>query len=291
MESATARIAVRSQRQAMDWSLVLVSQGIETAIDQAKDGTGWGLLVAQRDYPHALRTLRQYRLENRSWPWQQPVFRPGLLFDWGSLAWVLLAGLFFWLNARTGLQSVGIMDGAAVARGQWWRLFTAIWLHADLAHLATNAALGLVLLGLAMGQYGTGTGLLAAYLAGAGGNLLAGLMSLQAHRSLGASGMVMGSLGLLAVQSFSLWRQTPHAGKLILSGVCGGFMLFVLLALTPGTDIMAHLGGFATGLLLGVVLSLVPSSATKPNANLLSGLLFALLVIVPWWLALRSNAA
>jgi hypothetical protein len=26
-----------------------------------------------------------------------------------------------------------------------------------------------------------------------------------------------------------------------------------------------------------------------PKANLLSGLLFALLVIVPWWLALRSG--
>ena len=275
----------------MDWSLVLVSQGIETTIDQAEDGSGWGLLVAGQDYGNALRTLRQYRLENRGWPWQQEVFRPGLLFDWGGLAWVLLACLFFWLNTRTDLQSAGVMDATAVARGQWWRLFTAIWLHADLAHLAANATLGLVLLGLAMGRYGTGPGLLAAYLAGAGGNLVAGLISLQAHRSLGASGMVMGSLGLLAAQSFSLWRQTPHAAKFILSGICGGVMLFVLLALTPGTDVLAHLGGFASGLLLGALLNLVPAMAQKPKANLLSGLVFALLVIVPWWLAWRSATA
>ena len=65
-------------------------------------------------------------------------------------------------------------------------------------------------------------------------------------------------------------------------------MLFVLLALTPGTDVMAHLGGFGSGLLLGALLSLVPGIAQKPKANLLSGLAFALLVIVPWWLALRS---
>ena len=58
----------------MDWSLVLVSQGIETTIDQAEDGTGWGLLVAGQDYGNALRTLRQYRLENRGWPWQQAGF-------------------------------------------------------------------------------------------------------------------------------------------------------------------------------------------------------------------------
>jgi len=178
-----------------------------------------------------------------------------------------------------------------VAHGQWWRLFTAMWLHADLAHLATNATIGVLLLGLAMGCYGTGAGLLAAYLAGAGGNLVAGLISLQPHRSLGASGMVMGCLGLLAVQSFSLWRQTPQAMKYILSGICGGVMLFILLALTPGTDVLAHLGGFACGLVLGALLSLVSAVAQMPRTNLLSGLLFALLVIVPWWLALRNGGS
>jgi membrane associated rhomboid family serine protease len=166
-----------------------------------------------------------------------------------------------------------------------------MWLHADLAHLATNATIGLVLLGLAMGRYGTGAGLLAAYVAGAGGNLVAGLISLQTHRSLGASGMVMGALGLLAAQSFSLRRQTPHAIRFILSGIGGGVMLFILLALTPGTDVMAHWGGFASGLLLGALLSLVPGMAQKPTANLLCGLVFTLLVIVPWWLALRSSAS
>ena len=59
-------------------------------------------------------------------------------------------------------------------------------------------------LGFAMGRYGTGTGVLAAFLAGAGGNVAAWLASLEQHRNLGASGMVMGSLGLLAAQSPSL---------------------------------------------------------------------------------------
>jgi rhomboid protease GluP len=290
MESATARIPVRSHRQAMDWSLVLVSQGIESTIVQADDGNGWGLLVSEQDFGPALRTIRQYRLENRGWPWQQAVFKPGFLFDWGSLAWALLTCLFYWLSARTDMQSAGLMDGAAVAHGQWWRLFTAMWLHADLAHLATNATIGLVLLGLAMGRYGTGVGLLAAYLTGAVGNLAAGLISLHTHRSLGASGMVMGSLGLLAVQSFSLRRETPHAMKYILSGICGGVMLFVLLALTPGTDVMAHLAGFASGVLLGALLSLIPEVSQKPKTNLFCGFLFALLVVVPWWLALRTTA-
>jgi rhomboid protease GluP len=272
----------------MDWSLVLVSQGIESTIVQPDGGPGWGLLVSAQDYSNALRTLRQYRLENRAWPWQQPVFKPDLLFDWGSLAWALLTCLFYWLNTHADLQSAGLMDGAAVAHGQWWRLFTAIWLHADLAHLAANISLGLLLLGLAMGRYGTGIGLLAAYLAGAGGNLVATLVTLQPHRSLGASGLVMSSLGLLAAQSFWLGRQMPQAKKLVLSGLCGGVMLFVLLALTPGTDVVAHLGGFLSGLLFGALASRLPLAERMPKINLSCGLLFTLLVIIPWWLALQS---
>lgn len=272
----------------MDWSLVLVSQGIETAIVEPEDGAGWALEVSEQDCELALRTLRQYRQENRGWPWQQVVFKQGFLFDWGSLAWAVLVCLFYWLSISANLEPAGLMDGAAVARGQWWRLFTAMWLHADPGHLAANASIGLLLLGLAMGRYGTGVGLLAAYLAGAGGNLIAGFLSLQPHRSLGASGMVMGCLGLLAVQSISMWRQTPHAVKYILSGLFGGIMLFVLLALTPGTDVVAHLGGFACGLVLGALLSLIPRSVQMPKTNLLSGLLFALLVILPWWLAIRT---
>ena len=291
MEPATARISARSRQQAMDWSLVLVSQGIETAIDYSEDGAGWGLLIVEQDYERALTAIRQYRLENRRWLWRQEVFRPGLLFDWGSLAWVCLLVFFYWLNTRTDLQSAGIMDSGAVLRGQWWRLFTAIWLHGDIAHLAANATIGLVLLGLAMGLYGTGAGLLAAYLAGAGGNIIAWLLSAELHRSLGSSGMVMGSLGLLAVQSFSFWRQTPRAGKYIVSGIFGGVMLFVLLGLTPGTDVLAHFGGFATGLVLGGILTLIPGVAQKAKTNLVCGLLFALLVIVPWCLALSKVVA
>jgi hypothetical protein len=64
-------------------------------------------------------------------------------------------------------------------------------------------------------------------------------------------------------------------------------MLFVLLGVTPGTDILAHLGGFLSGLAAGIALSLFPR-ASGPKFNLANGLFFALLVIIPWWLALQS---
>src|ERR1043166_2479581 len=94
----TARIPTRSRRQAMDWSLVLVSQGIETAIDFAEEA-GWGLVIAEPDYERAVKTLQQYRAENVRWPWRREISRQGILFDWGSLGWVALVSLFFWFQA------------------------------------------------------------------------------------------------------------------------------------------------------------------------------------------------
>ena len=153
------------------------------------------------------------------WPWRQK-FHQQVTFDWGSLAWVFLLGIFFWIGAEgVDLRSVGLMDSVAVSHGQWWRLFTAVFLHADLAHLAMNASLGLLLLGLTMGRFGTGVGLLAAYLAGAGGNVATWLIFPE-HRSLGASGMVMGCLGLLAAQAFT-FRSHPHALRYWISGILG----------------------------------------------------------------------
>jgi len=287
MESINARISARSRRQAMDWSLVLVSQGIATSIEFSPE-SGWELAISTAEYERALEVLRQYQLENRGWRWRPKFFERDVLFDWGSLAWVVLICAFYLLSEQARqLIDIGSMDSAAVLRGQWWRLFTAIWLHADLAHLAGNATLGLVLLGLCMGRFGTGVGLLGAYLAGIGGNIISGVFSVEPHHSLGASGMVMGCLGLLAGRSFRQWRQTIWPKKYIIAQLTAGFLLFLLLGLAPGTDILAHLGGFIAGLLLGHLL-LLSSAARLTQRNLLGGALFAILVIYPWWIALHQ---
>ena len=176
------------------------------------------------------------------------------------------------------------MDGAALAQGDWWRLFTATWLHADLGHIAMNAVFGFLFLGLVMGRYGPGVGLLAAYLAGVGGNIIAWLVYDETYRGLGASGVVMGALGLLAIQSVvHLKRRNTNTFRLFASGLLAGVLLFVFLGVSPGTDVVAHLGGFITGLLFGSLLAIAPRLTHRPRVNLAAGILFAALVILPWW--------
>lgn len=250
--------------------------------------SGWGLVVTAGDYEKAVHAIRQYRAENRHWPWRQTVFREHVLFDWGSLAWAAVMGAFYWFSITdANLRTVGLMDSVAVSHGQWWRLFTAIFLHANLGHLASNVVIGIILMGLAMGRYGTGIGLLAALLAGAGGNVTTWLID-KSHLSLGASGMVMGGLGLLAAQPLTGWRKNPVTLKVLISAVAAGIMLFVFMGTSPQSDVMAHFGGFVSGLFLGLGLAQFPRFAQNTAANILSGASFCALVILTWWLALQN---
>jgi membrane associated rhomboid family serine protease len=278
----------------MDWSLVLASQGIEAVI--AADDSGWGLLVPGIDEQRAREVLRLYQIENRGWRSRHQAFGTDWSFDWASLAWVALVALFFVLDLRFDLRDGGIMDSALLRHGQWWRLFTAVWLHADAGHLASNAVLGFVLLGLVMARYGTMPGLLAAYLTGAGGNLFAAVLTPQPYRSLGASGLVMGCVGLLAIQHGTRRGQegdsferpaSPWGWRYVFTGLFAGAMLFILLALGPGTDVLAHLGGFLSGLAFATALARLPQVTKHRGISLFSGLAFSALVILPWWFALR----
>jgi membrane associated rhomboid family serine protease len=207
-----------------------------------------------------------------------------------SLAWAALLVFFHWATyARPALRDAGVMASNAVHGGEWWRVFTAITLHADVAHLAENLSIGIVLFGLAMGRYGTGTGLLASYLAGVCGNLVSLWFSAKPFQGLGASGMVMGALGLLAAQT------VPSSGRAVipmtrkLAGVGAALLLFILYGLSPGTDTAAHFGGLVAGLILGIILVRMPHKyCTSLMVNVITGSLLLGVVSGTWWLALRK---
>jgi len=87
------------------------------------------------------------------------------------------------------------------------------------------------------------------------------------------------------------FSKNPHARKYALTGLLGGGLLFVLLGLSPETDvdIAAHFGGFITGLILGAALIFAPRLTRSAAANEVAGGLFCVLTIVPWWLAFRRH--
>jgi len=286
---STSVISARSRQQAMDWSLVLVSQGIESTIEYAEEDGVWRLLVDGNNGQRALQALRQYRVENRTPSWRQQLRWTGLIFDWRSVAWFLLLAVIFLVGQAQYpvLTQAGMMDRQAVWAGQWWRLFTAVTLHRDLTHLISNLTAGVLLLGLAMGSFGSGLGLLAAYVAGVGGNVACLLLYSGRHPSLGASGMIFGALGLLAGQTTGLLRAGIPGKQLAVRGLLSGFLLLVLFGLNPESDVIAHTGGFLAGVLLGGMLAALPHRFLEDSLlNRLAEVLCAAVVILTWCLAL-----
>lgn len=292
LDPAWVAIPTRSRHQAMDWSLALASQGIEVAIDHQPEGLGW-VLVVHPDQQHlALDVIRKYQVENRGWRFRHRLRHWGVSFHWGALAWCWILVLIHWLaDAAAGrLELAGSMSHTVRETGEWWRLVTATTLHVDAGHLAANVSTGMVVLGLAMGRYGAGWALLATLLAGALGNLAGWALHTEPYQGLGASGVVMGGLGLLAMQSMALWRDAFAARRSLLTGVIAGTLLFVLFGLNPKSDVVAHTGGFVGGLVFGVVLNLLPTRLGRDTrADRLAGATAIVLAAVCWALAWMSS--
>jgi len=285
-----AVIWAESEQQALDWSLVLTSQGIGSLLLGPSEGMpSWRLVIEPADQSRAQEAIDKFCAENRGWRLRQKLPWSGLVFHWGALFWALSMMLFHAGSRLMGpaWTTSGVMDSEAVRAGSWWRLFTAVTLHADVGHLMANATIGFILLGLAMARFGAGWALLVSFLAGGAGNFLAYCVDPMIHRSLGSSGMVMGSLGLVAIQSFGFWRDQGNTKRLFASGVFAGVLLFILLGLDPRSDVLAHAGGFLGGILLGMALLLVPErwqQSLKANAAAIA--ITCALVLWTWHLAL-----
>jgi membrane associated rhomboid family serine protease len=272
----------------MDWSLVLASEGMAAIINRGE--RGWELIVELPDYERAITALRQYQIENRGFRWQRELPGTGIPFHWGGLLWALgMAIFYYWSTVRSPwLKSAGMVDSQAVMGGQWWRLFTAVTLHENLPHLLSNAITGLLLLGLAMARYGPGMAVLASFLAGVAGNYASVLMDPVAHESLGASGMVTGALGLIMVQSFAPWRKFRGSAPFLSRAVGAGVLMLVLIGFSPGTDTVAHVGGFVAGAVFGLALGWVrPAALQRTMPNAVAGIVLAASVLGTWLLAGR----
>lgn len=285
-----AIIPVRSYAQAMDWSLVLISQGMESIIERDSDSGAWILKITPENLVRGRAMIRQYLRENRQRRWHQELPSTGLLFDGRSVLWFMSLILIHSVveAGMEGLRHAGRVDSIALSHGEWWRCFTAVMLHADIPHLVANTSSGIILLGFTMGAYGAGAALLGTILAGAFGNIFAFCFHEGAYHGLGASGQVMGALGMLAVYSLFHRRQAP-AGTLVWRAALGALMLFVILGLNPGTDVLAHLGGFLGGILTGIALSLSLRNQ-RDMLSLDNTLLFSsvLVMLGCWAMALRN---
>ena len=190
--------------------------------------------------------------------------------------------------------------GLVLQYGEWWRLVTATFVHVGVIHLATNmwCLWNLGLLGEPLlGPIGT----LAVYLlTGVAGNLLSIAVNPDlpggphAVVGAGASGAVFGIAGVLILLLKSKLLPVPEyelkrLRRSVIYFAALNFLIGASTLLVPSLiriDNMAHLGGFLSGLTLGV--PLVPRiGSARPDFVrrqwiAFGGMMFLVFVLVPY---------
>jgi rhomboid protease GluP len=160
----------------------------------------------------------------------------------------------------------GAQSPTLIEHGQWWRLFSELFLHASLTHIVFNMASLLAIGTLAERLYGSAK-FLAIYL---GAGLIGSAVSFafavaQGNLSIlgvGASGAIFGVAGSLLTVRFQHSDVIPAALRRRVSSSMAPLVLISLFlaAVTPYVDNSAHIGGLIGGLGLSFVFPLVKTA-------------------------------
>ena len=150
-------------------------------------------------------------------------------------------------------------SSATIQHGEWWRAFTALFLHANWLHLTMNGA-GLWIFGTAVEKTMGRWRLLVVFLgAGALGNVASAFVA-HYDVAIGASGGIFGIIGAFAVAVWQLRSPMYHTLRRRLLVVLALMVAtdFTIGGLEPQVDNLAHVGGFVAGILLTLVLYRCP---------------------------------
>lgn len=136
-----------------------------------------------------------------------------------------------------------------IINGEYWRLFTSMFLHADIMHILSNM-IALLLFGAAVeNNYSKLEYLLIYFISGLIGNLFSLLLLPLNTISLGASGAIFGLIGA----AFILYTVEGEKTLIFL----GLFYLayFIISTFAPGINLWAHLFGLLGGICFGYLFS------------------------------------
>jgi membrane associated rhomboid family serine protease len=183
-------------------------------------------------------------------------------------------------------NQIGAMQAGRVLSGEWWRLVTALTLHADAAHVLSNVAIGGAFVVLVCRELGPGLGLLLVTAGGGLGNLANAAAQSPDHLSVGFSTAVFAAAGMLGAMRAAPGPGGRHLGvRYRLAPVAAAMGLLALLGFGDArTDIGAHIFGFLAGLVLGAAGGLFLLRRGRPGkrAQWLLGGAAAGLVLAAW---------
>jgi len=164
-----------------------------------------------------------------------------------TLGLITINVVFFILfNILLGVEYLLLFSqiNSKVFEGQIYRLFTAMFLHADIIHLFSNM-LALLIFGTSVeNNFYKYQFLLIYFVSGFLGNIFSLFLLPYDSISLGASGAIFGLIGAV----FVFFAREDKS--FILFGLIY-LVFFIFMSFAPGINLWAHLFGLLGGLILG----------------------------------------
>lgn len=143
----------------------------------------------------------------------------------------------------------GVGFNLAVANGEWWRLFTPMFLHADFMHLLFNM-FALFVFGPELEKLIGKMRFLTLYLlAGVFANIATFFIHDYSYLHVGASGAIFGLFGAYGALVFYTKNALPQLRQVILPIIV---ISVVMTFVQPNINITAHLVGLLVGFIVGL---------------------------------------
>lgn len=166
------------------------------------------------------------------------------------------------LTGTDQLIQFGAKDNIAIANGEYWRLLTAVFLHASVLHIAFNGY-ALYILGRDVESFAGWLRFTVIFLlAGLSGSVTS--LIFNPSPSVGASGAIFGLIGALVIFLYRHRKLFGERGRRNLQSIIVIALINLAIGLSGGIDNWAHLGGLAGGLVLGWFLGPVWTLSLDP---------------------------
>ncbi len=200
----------------------------------------------------------------------------------------LYTGWFKWhpLTPEDWIRLGALDAGRIIFDHEWYRVVTALTLHADSAHLFGNLFFGGLVAIILCRQLGAGLGWLLIFLSGVLGNALITVLRGGPHISIGASTAMLGGMGVLCGAAFFSIQQKGWR-RIVLPMAAALAWLAFLGSEGEKTDLGAHFTGMLCGLPLGACAGLLFKHHLYPGPTLdrILGLLALVVIALAWFVA------
>ncbi|UOF00954.1 rhomboid family intramembrane serine protease [Bdellovibrio reynosensis] len=195
---------------------------------------------------------RSYSVIRATWLTRKPHPRAWFIATW-SVIFLIICSILFWQNYFFASQWMTSSKQEVFYNGQLWRLWTSLFAHADLAHLASNSLLFFIFGYFLSGYFGLFVFPFLAILLGGLTNALTVATYAPDMKLIGISGVVYWMGGMWLVLYLLLDIQRTVLQRALRSIGVALAVFFPSTAFDPQISYKAHFIGFFLGIVSAII--------------------------------------